>query len=254
MRMPALLGLPIFCLLTAALGIGSIFLFKWVFDRLTPGEGFEKVAANVLRLSGALLGLLLSLTFSSVLTKTSRLSDAVELEAAQLADIHNDLEGFGGGATDAVQSDVLAYARILIDEEWDALADDRLSPKAQALFGKIQLAILDLDAVTPRQVSLRSNLIQDIDEISDFRQVRLHHATGDSLIFLSIALVGFVVVSALFAVQEIELAQLVLISLYFIFVGVVLYFIIGMNDPFNGVSRVSDAPIRTIYQSMTGGG
>ena len=58
MRMPALLGLPIFCLLTAALGIGSIFLLKRVFDRLAPSEGFEKVAANVLRLSGALLGLL----------------------------------------------------------------------------------------------------------------------------------------------------------------------------------------------------
>jgi hypothetical protein len=251
MQMPALLGLPVFCILTAAVGIATLLLFKLLFARLERSSDYEKVAANVLRLSGALLGLLLSLTFSSILTKIAKVRDTVELEAAQLADIHNDLEQFETEAATAIQGDVMTYTKILIDEEWDSLARDHLSPSAQALFGKIQLGILDLETVTPRQISLRSNLIQDIDEISDFRQARLHHATVDSLLFLSIALVGFVVVSALFSVQETNFAALILISLYFIFVGVVLYFIVAMNDPFSGVSRVSVEPIKTVFQNMT---
>ena len=210
----------------------------------------ERMGGSVLRVCGALLGLLLSLTFASVQSKLGKLRDAVELEAAQIVDIHNDLGQFESDKASEAQAKVVAYADALINREWQALANDRLDERAQELFNEIQLRILDLETTTGRQESLRSNLIQDIDEISDHRQARLHHATTDTPIFLYIALFGFLIVSALFAVHPTGKVPSLLFSFYAAFFGVVLYFIMEMNDPFQGMVRVSADPVKVVYKNL----
>lgn len=249
-RIPFFLGLPVFCLMMIGLGLGALFIFRWILRRFASSSDSDKPVTNVFRVCGALLGLLLSLTFASVQSKIWRLRDAVELEAAQIVDIHTDLNLYESDAASAIQGKLIAYANTLIEDEWEALSRDRLSPEAQALFADIQTGVLDLAASTPRQTSLRANLLQDVDEISDHRQTRLHHATSQSPVFLPIALFGFVIVSALFAVHKLDATLVIYVSLYCIFIGVVLYFILAMNDPFQGVVRVSSEPIQTVYDGI----
>ena len=248
-RLPAVLGLPISVLLTCTIGLDSYYFSRWVL-RVPESKGTEAIVVNLFRGTAMLLGLILSLTFADVRSELGILQDGIELEAAELGDIFEDLSLYGTPEAAAIQSKLIDYTRSLIDDEWEALRQDRLSQSTKALFEEIQEGLLDLEPTTLRQESLRARLLEDIDQISDHRQARLQHATMEPAVFVLIALVGFIVSMILLGAYRGGKRSTLLLAIYGAFIGTVLFVILSMRAPFEGALRVSPSVFERVYANF----
>lgn len=250
LNLPVPVGLTVFVLAIIALGLIPYLLAHSLLPAHISDET-KSVAESVFRISGALLGLLLSLTFADIRSEVTRVKDSVELEAAQIVDIYNDLARYDSEEATALQQKLIDFTKTILDEEWVKLDESRNSSKAWDIFGKLQIGILELKPENERQKVLVSRLLQDIDEISDYRQERFYHAKKDPPIYIFIALFGFMITMALFCVHPPKLASMLFMSMFSTFVAVVMYFSLAMSQPFEGPMSVSPRPFEVIYQDFT---
>jgi hypothetical protein len=161
-------------------------------------------------------------------------------------DIYSDLSHFDSDAASELSSLVLEYTHLVINSEWNSLANGELDSETIDAFEKLQFGIHKLDAKTYVQKSLRSNLIQDVDEISDHRQHRAFQAVPDPPHFIYVALVGFLISMAALSTYRLTRVIKRMISLYCGFIGLVIYFMLAMSSPFYGVMKLSPQPLERI--------
>jgi hypothetical protein len=96
-------------------------------------------------------------------------------------------------------------------------------------------SVWELQPETPVQEKLWSQILADIDAISDHRMIRLENALGEPPIYIYVIIFGLLVTMACFGAYRPQGVLIVLVSLYTVFVGLVLYLILALSDPFQGV-------------------
>lgn len=249
LNLPVSLGLTIFVLFIILLGLAAYIVVRKLVPA-TISEETKNVANSIFRISGALLGLLLSLTFTDIRSEITRVKDSVELEAAQIADMYNDLEHYDSEDAKELRQKLIVFTKTILDEEWIKLEESRGNSKAWQLFGELQLGVLNLMPENARQKALVTRLLQDLDEISDYRQERFYHAKKDPPIYVFIALFGFMITMSLFCVHPPKTTSMIFMSMFSAFVGVVMYFSLAMSQPFDGPMSVSPRPFEVVYKDF----
>lgn len=247
--LPTGVGLPIFIGFTAILAFGSYFLMRQ-FIKNHINDNVIYFSKGLFRITASLLALLISLTFADVRSELVKLRDSIQLEASQIVDIFRDLDMVGTSQAEKIQKKVVIYTKTIIDDEWPKLSNGELSKKVLKLFDEIQIGLLNLKTESKKQETLRSMLLQDIDEISDYRQVRYYHAKADPPDFIYIALFGFIITMSLNAINSPEKVSLVFLFLYSAFFGIVLYYILAFNNPFQGTVRISPEPFQAVLRDF----
>ena len=246
---PLVPGLIVFNILALGISLGCYGLVRWIFrSRLAPEN--TEIAAQLIRVSGALLALLLSLTFADVRSELGKLRDSVELEAAQIVDMYNDLAIYEHPQALALQKQLREYVRTVIENDWDKLAYNTGKLGAYNVAMEIQRGILQLPADNSAQEALRANLLLDMDEISDYRQIRLYAAKSEPPVFFYISFFGFLITMGLMAVYPPKRNSLILMGLYCVFIGVVIYFILALGSPFSGTFKIKPKALSTIYETI----
>ena len=97
---------------------------------------------------------------------------------------------------------------------------------------------------------LRSRIAADLDLLSNYRISRLNGALAEPPFFIYIIIFGFLVTMACFGVYPPQTPLVVLISFYTIFIGLVLYLILQLSDPFQGDIGVSARPFEYLVESL----
>ena len=114
-------------------------------------EDLKDSTNSLFRVTGMLVGLMLSLAFAEVVVQLRAIENAIEREAVAVSDIFFDLERFCGPEARSAQSLLIDYAQAVVDDDWPALADDKLSRRADALNKQLQRAVLELEPVDKYQ-------------------------------------------------------------------------------------------------------
>ena len=140
---------------------------------------------------------------------------------------------------------MLEYTKAVIDDDWPALANDKLGQRTGASKSQLTEAVMNLEPATSNQKKLWSFIAADIDALSDHRLIRLENAMEKPPIFVNVIILGFLVTMACFGSYRPQAPLLVLVSLYTLFVGLVLFLIVKLNDPFQG--DISLAPTAFEY-------
>lgn len=92
-------------------------------------EDLKDSTTSVFRVVGMLVSLILALAFSEVMMEKNTIRKAVQFEAVALSDIHAVLELFDTEGTRELQTIVVEYAKAVINDDWPALKDGRLSQR-----------------------------------------------------------------------------------------------------------------------------
>lgn len=211
-------------------------------------KGHERTGRVLFRVTASLLGLLLSLSFANQRVNYFKIKDSLESEAAQLVDIWLDLQLYGTPESIALQEKVKFYIRTILHESIDNEIDNPLFGPPTGIFVLLYSRIGDLEPETPMQKQLKSNLLADVDEVSDFMQVRSYRSKPEPLILIYIAAFGFVVSSILFSVYKPDRVTVTFFTLYNAFVAIVLYFIVMMNNPLIGPFKIQNEPFKMIIE------
>ena len=82
---------------------------------------------------------------------------------------------------------------------------------------------MELQPATEVQKQLWYRILADLDEISDYRLIRLDNALATPPIYIYVIFFGFLVTMACFGAYRPQVPLVALLSLYTVFVGLVLY-------------------------------
>ena len=225
-------------------GISYRFISKFESTELTDPTG------NLFRVVGMLVSLMLSLAFAEVIAELRAIENAIEREAVAISDTYNALRRFDIERTREIRTTLVDYTQAVIDDDWPALANDRLSQRAGDLGRKLSNSVLELQPTTENQKQLWSMILNDLDTASDFRLIRLDNALAKPPVYLYVVFFGFLVTMACFGVYRPHVPLVVLASLYTVFVGQVLYLILALSDPFQGGFGIEPSTFEYLVEKL----
>ena len=141
----------------------------------------------------------------------------------------------------------------MIDDDWPAMAIDRLGQRASALKRQFTEKIMKLKPTNSIQKEIRSGIIADIDTMSDYRLIRLNHSMAKPPVYVLVIIFGFLVSMACFGAYQPNFPLTALVSLCMLFIGMVLYLIMAMSDPFQGATTVDPTPFAYLIEALESG-
>jgi hypothetical protein len=197
-------------------------------------EDMQDPTSNLFRVVGTLVSIMLALAFSEVIVDLRTIRNAVQREAVAISDTFKNLKLFDIERTREIRTILVEYTQAVIDDDWPALANDRLGQRTSALKSQFTEAVMTLEPATPNQEKLWSFIVADIDALSDHRVSRLDAALAAPPIYVNVMIFGFLVTMACFGAYRPQPPLVVLVSLYTLFVGLVLFLILKLSDPFQG--------------------
>jgi hypothetical protein len=107
-----------------------------------------------------------------------------------------------------------------------------------------------LQPATPTQEKLWSHLLADLDALSNYRVVRLNSALSKPPVFVYVIIFGFLVSMACFGVNRPQLPLIVFVTLYTVLVGLVLYIVMALSDPFQGGIGVAPTSFEYLVETL----
>ena len=90
----------------------------------------------------------------------------------------------------------------------------------------------------------------DIDALSDYRVIRLNSALAKPPVYVLVIIFGFLVTMACFGTYRPQAPLVVLAFLYTVFVGLVLYLVLAMSDPFQGDIAIAPTPFEYLVETL----
>ncbi len=258
----ALLTLPIvFGSLSFVVLVSAAGLLVWIATfrlhaRLEAPEAvkaMEGATGNLLRVVGWLFTLLLSLTFTSVVAERKTAENAVEGEAKSILDVHHGLRRLDLPDT-RIQTLLVEYTRAVVEDEWPALEQKRLSERADEVLRQMEDGVLGIEATSSRQKTVLPRVIADLDVMSDQRMSRLVQAREEPTLVILVVFFGYLASMAYFGIYAPRPILVGLIALYTAFVGVSIYLVLAMGHPFLGPTAIDAAPLEYALETMSAAG
>jgi hypothetical protein len=250
-----LISLPTWagCLITMGFTTIVGFVVYLIFYKLIvkyKRESMRDPTSNIFRVVGMLVSLMLALAFSEVISELRTIRSSIQREAVAILDISDVLELFGVERTREIRTILVDYAQAVIDDDWPALSDDRLSLRVGALKNQLAMAVINLKPATTTQEQMVSHILADIDALSDYRVIRLDSALAHPPIYIPVIIFGFLVTMACFGVYRPQLPLVALVALYTVFVGLVLYLVLALSDPFQGDIGVAPTSFEYLVETL----
>jgi hypothetical protein len=249
LSLPTWVGCGVAMISTAVLGLVVYFVSYKLISRY-QSDDLKDPTSSLFRVVGLLVSLMLSLAFSEVIAEVRVIRNAIGREAVAISDTFTNLKLFDIERTQAFRTTLVEYAQAVIDDDWPALANDKLGQRAGALKRQLSEALMNLETATPNQEKLRSFIVADIDALSDHRLIRLDAALAKPPVYVYVIIFGFLVTMACFGAYRPQGPLFVLVSLYTIFVGLVLFLIMKLSDPFQGDIGVTPAAFEYLVETL----
>lgn len=215
-----------------ALVIGTYLIARRVFPE--PQDRTHDAASSIGFRIAALHGLILGLVYAQELSDYQSIRQILTDEAVAISDIYNDMRRFGGPAVAVVQADLAQYLRTAAGSELDELGDGSgLSADGWQHWESVYESVLDLEAQNDRQSFLRQTMLERAKDIARYRQQR--EASADdhfSSLFWGPAIIGVILLAIPYYVFRPTRTHLVLLAVFGLYSGVILFFIYAFANPF----------------------
>lgn len=211
---------------------------------------YKDSISSLFRMVGILVSLMLSLAFSEVIAERKAVKHAIDREAVAISDTFANLQLYDREGTREIQKSLLDYTQALIDDDWPAMAHDQFGQRATALKRQFTQMVLRLQPATAVQKQIKPSMVADIDAISDFRLIRLNNTQSPPPVFTFVIIIGFLISMACFGAYRPHVPLMTLVSLYTAFIGLVIYLILSLSDPFQGANIVAPTPFENLIEIL----
>ena len=244
--LPAMSPLALSCVIFL-LVLGGIF-FGAIFRRVLPGHHLSKESQDVVRLGAGLIAtiaaLVLGLLIAAAKGSFDTRSNQVKQVTANVILLDNLLAQYGSEATP-----VRRLLRGAINPIADRLWHEKVTaaPFTTSIEGeKLYLSVLALSPQNEIQRSLQTRAVQVISELAQTRLLLFVEA--DNLIptpFLAILVFWLVIIFLSFSLfSDLNVTALAFLCVFGLSASCAIYLILELNQPFSGLMRISDIPLR----------
>ena len=234
--------------LVSLLGAGTAVAFSATFRRVwrpnATSETQELVGQTARRL-GAVYALILALAFNTVMSEHTELEEAIDEEAVLVAQILEDaVEEVPEADSREMVNDLAAYVDGVVNEEWNARSAASVNEEAQDALGRVRVRLQRLESVDPQMVAETDDLIDQVEQRRLQRLLDLEQTLPPVFWILSIALFFATLIPTAYSAKSRD--KVLLVGAYGASVGLVLYSILILSEPFRSSMPVSDEPFRLV--------
>ncbi len=235
----------------AVFAVGAVALVLTIYlgarAVLSVGDDSDRThdaASSVAFRIAALYGLILALVYAQELEDYKGIRTNLAEEAVATADVYNDIARYGGPKAAAVQAGIARYLDAVVNEEWALLGHRQgLAPAAWQAWNDVYLTLLDLDPHSDRERYLANRMRDRITSVARYRQIRESTVVGTfSGLFWGPAIFGLVLLTLPFYVFPPTRNNLILLSVFGLYSGVVLFFIYIFANPFEPPGKLPPTP------------
>ena len=251
-------------MLSALVAIGlptlGALLGLWVVRRQVPLDVLQEqheVAGISFAVVGGFYGIILAFVLVASWERFENARATTVAEANALGDLYRQADGLNDADRTALQSNLLAYERSIVELEWPAMAEGHLNPRSQQLYGEIWRIVIQATTDTDKRVSLFQCLVGKLDDFAEARRDRLLYMNNGLpqviwtfLIVFGVITVGF---TYFFGMPR-ALPQGIITAALAATIASTLFIIFEMQTPFSGVVRVPDQAYRVVISFTQPGG
>ena len=244
LHLPIGVALSLVAIAGAATAIASVFGFRRLWRPMVSDE-LKELTTWSARALGTVYALILALAFNTVMAEHTELEEAIDEEAILLVQIAEDsLEEMDEASGRAAIEDIAIYVDAVVNGEWKAQSPATVSRTADAALERLRTRLLPLEAKNPAMVAEIDGMLDEVERRRLQRLLDLEQTLPPLFWILSILLFfAMLVPASSFTPSRVSA---VLIGTYGAAIGIVLYSILVLSEPFQSSMPVSDEAFRLV--------
>jgi hypothetical protein len=232
---------------------GPIIVRRYVvLERLSTNND---VAGSKFQTLGTIYAVLLAFTVVIVWEKFHDAEAAVIQEAGAVAGLYRLSNGLDPVARGRFQGELERYLRVVIDDDWPAMARGGASRDASRALSAIYDAALTSEFSNSKGETILAEMLNQLDQMTQARRTRLSHASGivPGLVWL-VLFVGAIltIVFTFFFGTENLGAQVLMNSILALVISMSLLVVLALGHPYAGDVRVTPEALGLVLQDFGG--
>jgi Protein of unknown function (DUF4239) len=230
----------------------GLFLFRSRFSKWIHSEprATEMVGVSLGSFS-VLYGILLGLVAVGAYQNFSSISDLVTKEASSLTGLYRDVSALPEPYRDKLEADLRDYTRYTIDYGWAA------QRKGHVTIGSTQrMTVFFDDLASFNPTDQRSEIVfaeafRQFNNLTELRRARLAQVTtGIPAVLWWVVGIGAFLNIVLIWMLDMEIhVHVILTGVLALFLGVVIFLVAAMDNPFRGEVSVGPGALELVYQT-----
>jgi hypothetical protein len=233
--------------------IGLLLVRRWVLPRLKIDKADSEFSGALVQCIMVFYGLAVALIAVSVWQTYSDTSKLVSGEATALASLYHDVSGYPQPIRRDLQNELRGYVEQVIQNEWPEQKHGQVPTGGIAQMDAFQTTLISFEPTTDGQKILHAEALRAYNNMIQARRLRLDAVnTGLPGVMWAVVLIGAVIgLSATFFFQ-VEDARLhgILVTLLAGFMGLVIFMILALDQPFRGDLGISPQSYQLIYDHL----
>jgi hypothetical protein len=244
----------LFCVVSILFSCVSIVVARPVVRRkLGPQPASNDIVSYFLSAYGVFYGLMLGLIAVGTYESFADVDGVVAGEAAALAAVYNDASMYPEPIRSTLQERLRDYTRLLIEKVWPDQQEGIVNESAGPLLNQFYRELLTFEPATKAQDHLLSDTLQELNRLLERRRQRINSvSTGLPATLYHVVFIGAMLnvwLCCFFSIDSLRL-HLVLVAILAAFIGLVLFLIVAMDNPFRGDFSVAPDPFSNLLNGM----
>lgn len=199
----------------------------------------EKVGRLLFRVTAGLIALLISLSYANERVSQGKIIDALEEEASLLVNTAFVLNFFDSDESDLIRDKIIEYVDLTIKDDWKTVDSNPFFSDATNQLKEAYILTANLSTVNSNEEMLKNKVLNNLDRIVQLMQVRIYSQTVLIPNLIYILCLGLLFMWIFYTVYPVDLISLVFISLYNLFIGTLIYFVLALSNPLAGPLKIN---------------
>ena len=243
----------LFAVVSAAVtGLSILVVRRFFHPWIHTDERANDMVGFALSSFSVLYGLLVGLLAVAAYQNFSSLSDIVNKEDSSLGALFRDLRGYPQPSRGALRDDLRDYTRNVIDRSWPLQQQGIVPTEESHLMTKFIDDLLSFEPSKKSEEILHAEALRQLNSLVELRRSRLANVTtGIPGVFWWVVAIGAIISLILLAMLDMEIhVHLILGAAVSLFLGLVIFLIAAMDNPFRGKVSVGPDAFVAIYDSL----
>lgn len=223
---------------------------RWVLPSLKLGYEDAYFAAAVVQSAMLMYGLIAALTAVGVWQRFSQVSDIVSGEAAAIASLWRDLDGYPQPRSGEMQEILRGYTEQVIREAWPEQRLGKIPRQGVEWMDRLQAQLYSFEPTTTGQGIIHGETLSAFNELVQKRRQRLDSVDaaipGVLWCVLLPGAMACMMICVFFHVDRERFKVLLLLGLAG-FLTMVLFMIFALDRPFCGDTGITAEPYELVY-------
>lgn len=208
----------------------------------------EKIGRLLFRVSASLIAFLISLSYANERVAQSKIVDAMEEEASIVGSTFFLLDELDSEDAEIIEEKLAKYVILTIEDNWETIDTNPYFSDGPQTLKAAYFATLRMTTENAKERIIQSKLLSNFDEIIRLMQVRIYsnHALMPNLVY--ILCIGMFFMWIFYTVYRIDVISLGFITLYNLFLGILIYFVLALSNPLVGPLKINAHAFEVIQE------